>query len=155
MTRAPLVITTPRHPIAIAVYAAYVVLSCFYLTDITNSTAVSDVMGGFELVWQIPLLAGALAALTGALLPYKHRLYGLFAESVGAAVLAAEVAVYVWALIRTTQVTIPWATVLVFGAVATGSVVRAVQAMIERGKAVKALTAQLPADPPPAARVDQ
>ncbi|AKU15739.1 hypothetical protein [Luteipulveratus mongoliensis] len=136
MNRDPFSPTTARHPIAIAVYAGFFALSICYLIGRTEAHAMDEVTGGLELAWQIPLLVGSGAAFVGALLP--RRLFGLFLEGVGVAILGAEVGAYVWSIYLDRGFG-PLATLLVFGFIAAGCFGRSAQAIRERGRALQSV----------------
>lgn len=129
------VVADARHPLIVGVYAGLLALAVFYLLDLTQATAMSEVTGGLELAWQVPLFIGSALALVGYCTPKRLRLRALITESIGAAILGGELGLYVWSLIDTSRTT-PWATVLVFAGVALGSAVRAPQALMERGRII-------------------
>lgn len=132
MPNRALAITTRHHPVAVSCYLGLALLAVLYLLDIANAPSMSDeTNNAWVLVWQASLLLGGVVALVGVFVPVKWLLYGLVAEALGAMVLGIELGVYV-VVLSISGPAAPWASVLVFGAVATGCLCRAYTAMRDR-----------------------
>lgn len=111
--------TVKRRPvIARLAYSAAVVMAILYLTDVATARALaSEVDGPGATMWQWLLLLGGVTALTGAALSIgpQYRV-GTRLESLGAALVAIEVGIYVGTVASTdTLSTRPWATLVWVG----------------------------------------
>lgn len=136
MPHRALAITSRHHPVAVGCYVGLTVLAVLYLADIASAATLTDeTSSGWAMVWQISLLCGGLLAIAGILAPAKRILTGLVLEAYGAAVLGIELGVYVLVLTLTLDST-PWASSLVFGAVAAGCLCRTYTAMRDRRRVI-------------------
>lgn len=133
-----LAVTTRHHPIAIGCYAAVTILAALYLLDVATAASLTDeTTHAWSIIWQASLLAGGVLALVGAWLPARWLLKGLVMEALGAMTLGIELGVYV-AVMATSLNNTPWASVVVFGGVAAGCLLRSWTATRDRWRVIRA-----------------
>lgn len=134
---------TTVRPLALACYIFPAIMSFLYLQNITTAGALTEASSpAIALLWQISLGIGSVLALLGVLFQLQSWPGGLVIEALGTLILGMDLGIY-WATLVffPASSSTPWWTVMSTAAISAGCLGRTVQAMRERGQALRAAAA--------------
>lgn len=157
MPHRTLSITSPRHATALTLYGILAVLGLFHIAGIAGHKPIADMFGApGAALWAALYLIGPLLAFGCALLTKVFRvpILPLWGEAAGCVITASTNVVFVWALWDFYGFDRAASTVVIFGGITLGMVLRFAQITHEQGRIKKARANPHPADPPPLAEAD-
>jgi hypothetical protein len=150
-------ITSPRHATALTLYAVLAVLGLFHVSGVAGHVAVTAKLGdGGASLWAALYFVGPLLALGCAVLSKWIRVpvLPLWGEGFGCILVSVTTTTWVWAVVDHFGFDRAASTVVIFGGIALGMVLRFAQITHEQGRIKKARANPRPADPPPLAEAD-